>query len=104
MKRTNKNETTTEMETGRIDFVSVDRVRDTKGGVYFTLTLNGVHINGCRIVEGKNGDFISLPQYKGSDGKWYNHVYFKFSEDDSKQIIAMVEAALNGEEVPPFNR
>ena len=64
------------------------------GGVVFDMVVNGVTIYGCRVVEGKNGDFISFPARKGSDGNYYSHAYIKLTEDDTKQIISQVEKAL----------
>lgn len=64
------------------------------GGVVFDMTINGVSIYNCRVVEGKNGDFISFPARKGSDGNYYSHAYIKLTEDDTKQIISQVEKAL----------
>ena len=32
-------------------------------------------VKGCRIVEGKNGPFISYPSRKMENGKYWNHVY-----------------------------
>lgn len=32
-------------------------------------------IKGCRLVEGKNGPFISWPAKKLDSGKYWNHVY-----------------------------
>ena len=29
-------------------------------------------VKGLKIVEGKNGLFVSMPSEKGKDGKWYN--------------------------------
>lgn len=97
MKRTNKsNETTnTTNDPIVISSVSVERVRDTNKGVFFTLVLNGIFIHNCKIVEGKNGDFISFPQYKGSDDKWYSYVWVRLSEADSNHIISLVEDELN---------
>ncbi len=31
-------------------------------------------VNGLRIVEGKDGLFVSMPREEGKDGKWYNTV------------------------------
>ena len=64
------------------------------GGVVFDVIINGVSIYNCRVVEGKNGDFISFPARKGSDGNYYSHAYIKLTEDDTKQIIGQVEKAL----------
>lgn len=81
---------------GVVNDFSVDRVRQTKGGVYFTLILNGVTINNCRVVESKDyGDFISLPSYKSSNGEYYNTVFFKFSKADTENILSLVEKMLN---------
>lgn len=83
---------------GKIESFDVQRVKNTNSGCYFTLVLNGVSINGCTIRETKDEvPFISLPQYKGRDGNWYNVVYFKFSPEDQKQIIDLVSAALEDE-------
>ena len=82
----------------KIESFDVQRVKNTNRGCYFTLVLNGVSINGCTIRETKDEvPFISLPQYKGRDGNWYNVVYFKFSPEDQKQIIDLVSAALEDE-------
>ena len=31
-------------------------------------------IKGVRVVEGKNGLFVSMPRQQGKDGKWYDNV------------------------------
>ena len=82
-----------------IGSVSVEnaRVIEGKNGdvVFFTLELNGVYIYNCRVASGKNGDFISWPQTKGKDGKYYNVVFGKLSDDDQKGILAEVERQIN---------
>lgn len=65
------------------------------GTVFFNLTINDVTIYGCRVVEGKNGDFISFPQKKGNGDKYYNIAYIKLTDDESKAIIAEVEKEVN---------
>lgn len=35
------------------------------------VVINQVLLKGLRIVEGKNGMFITMPQSQGKDGKWY---------------------------------
>ena len=62
--------------------------------VFFDVEINGVTIYGCKVVEGKNGDFISFPSHKGKDGKYYNHAYIKLSDDQTKEIISQVENML----------
>lgn len=94
-KPTTKNETAN----GTVNDVKVTRARTVAGKngtvVYFSLELNGVTINNCRVAEGKNGDFISLPQYRGNDGKYYSHVYFRFAKEDEAAILAEVERLIN---------
>jgi len=36
--------------------------------------LDSLVIKGLRVVEGKDGLFVSLPREAGRDGKWYNTV------------------------------
>ena len=90
---------TNEVQYGTVDEVKVTRARTVEGKngtvVFFTLELNGVSINNCRVAEGKNGDFISLPQYRGNDGKYYSHVFFRFSKEDEAAILAEVERLIN---------
>ena len=69
-----------EQEVLKLDSWNVEKVRvvttkDGKDLVFLTLILNGVAINNCKIVTGKNGDFVSFPQYKGSNDQYYNVVY-----------------------------
>ena len=93
MKKPNE---TTEAEND-IDVMSfeVSGVRQYKNTVFFNLKLNGVQVYGCTVVEGKKGDFISMPSRKGSDGKWYSIVYARISEHDQEIILAEVEKQLN---------
>jgi DNA-binding cell septation regulator SpoVG len=37
-------------------------------------TSDGIIIKGFRIVKGANGNFVSAPQEKGKDGKYYDKV------------------------------
>lgn len=73
------------------------RVIDTQKGdmVLFTLVLNGVKVYSCRVATGKNGDFISMPQTKGSNGQYYNVVYAPLSDEDTKTILDEVQTAIN---------
>lgn len=72
----------------------VDSVRETEYGVYFNLVLfESVIIFGCRIVEGKNGAFISMPSRKSGD-RYYSHVGIKLTEDLTQEILNAVEEKL----------
>ena len=75
--------------------IKVTRAKEFKdGGVVFDVTINDVNIYGCRVVEGKNGDFVSFPSRKGSDDKYYSHAFYKLSEAETKDIISQVEKLL----------
>lgn len=77
----------------------VENVRVVEGSkgdiVFFTLDLNGISIYNCRVATGKDGDFISFPQYKGSDNKWYNSVYAKLSDEHSQEILKSIQDIIN---------
>lgn len=71
-------------------------VQFNNGDVLFDLTIDDFTIYGCRVVEGKNGDFIGLPSRKGKDGKYWGIVYKLFTQDETSLILDMVSAALAG--------
>lgn len=98
MKKNNaKTSTNATIETIKIDSYKVLRAVcvGKNDSVLFDLELNGVRIYGLSVVEGKNGDFISFPQRKGKDGKYYSIAWAKFSDEDSADILAEVEKVLN---------
>lgn len=68
--------------------------------VLFDLTIDDFTIYGCRVVEGKNSDFIGLPARKGKDGKYWGIVYKRFSQDETSLILDMVSAALANQDLP----
>ena len=98
-KKANKKDDNKEREYITVSDYEVKDVRviDTKNGdmVLFTLRLNGVTIYNCRVATGKNGDFISFPQYKGSNGNYYNNVYAPISDEDCKIFLADVQTAID---------
>ena len=89
-----------EQEVLKLDSWNVEKVRvvttkDGKDLVFLTLILNGVAINNCKIVTGKNGDFVSFPQYRGSNDQYYNVVYARLSDEDTKNICALVQEEID---------
>lgn len=78
------------------------RVRTTKNEniVMFDIKINNVKIYGMMlkhvIIEknGKEYDIISFPSYQGSDGKYYNHVYYDLSSTDREMIINQIKSLL----------
>ncbi len=49
-------------------------------------------IKGVRVVEGKNGLFVSMPQEQGKDGNWYDTV-FPLTKEARKQVSEVVLTA-----------
>ena len=87
MKKPEKKSAVTSMEVTRA-------LAFENGGVVFDIIINGVSIYNCRVVEGKNGDFISFPSHKGKDGKYHSHAYIKLTEEDQLDIVSQVEKKL----------
>ncbi len=94
----NAENTGNKRETGALNPVtlSVSHVKAWDSGVTFTLVVDRVSIYGCRIVSGKNGDFISFPSYKGSNGVYYRHAYIDLTDTELMVVFDMVRSALNG--------
>ena len=74
--------------------IEVKNVRELEWGIVFDLMVNGATFYSCRAVEGKNGDFIAFPSYKGKNGKYYTHCYFPLSDEEQESILDLVEQAL----------
>lgn len=92
----NKENSGRKVETRKLDNFKVKAVRMfDNGNVVADIELNGVLVYGVRVVEGKNGDFLSLPQRKGSNDKYYSIVYWPFDEADQKAIISEIERKLS---------
>ena len=83
MKVTTKNEAKNSIE--------VLRAKAFDNAIAFDMTVNGVTIYGCRLVEGKKGQFVSFPQRKDKNGKYWNLAYVKLTEEDTNFIIKLIE-------------
>lgn len=66
--------------------------------IVFTLKCRGFSFYSMRIVERKSDGepFITVPQDKGADGKYYNRYAVYLSEADQKTLIDKVFAIVNG--------
>ena len=64
----------------------------SKTVAYFDMQTNdGIVIKGFRIVNGTNGLFVSSPDEKGKDGKYYESVILPKEMKDQLQQIALEE-------------
>lgn len=57
--------------------------------------LDSLVINGLRIVEGKEGLFVSMPRTEGKDGKWYN-IVLALNREVKDEIERVVLEAYGG--------
>lgn len=86
--------TKTESKTYNHVYAVKRAVQFDDSGVLFDMTIDDFTIYDCRVVEGKNGDFISLPRRKGKDGNYWGIVYKRFTDEETNAILDMVSAAL----------
>lgn len=71
----------------------LENVKETEKAVItpLSLTINGLVIVGCKLIESEKGSFISFPQYLGKDGEYKDLVFFT-SKDDFSDLKELVEA------------
>lgn len=80
----------------------VIKARTTKNEniVMFDMKINDVAIYGMmlkhvvRESDGKEFEIISFPSYQGTNGNYYNHVYYDLSQTDRDLIIGMVKSLI----------
>lgn len=90
----NKEAQAAKEEAAKIYNLEVKRAKEYKNTLFFDVEINGVMIYGCRFIEGKNGDFVSFPSYKGNDGKYYSHCYIKLDEAAISLIDEQIDKLL----------
>lgn len=56
----------------------------------FTLNIRGATFMNLKVIEGKNGMFIAMPQTKGSNGQYYDQYRLYLTEEDTAKIIDAV--------------
>lgn len=63
--------------------VWLENVKETEKAVItpISITINGLVVVGCKLVESSKGAFISFPQYHGKDGDYKSMVFFTKKED-----------------------
>ena len=58
-----------------------------KSVAYFDVDVNGVTIKGCRLVEGENGLFVSLPSIRKEKDGEVDYQQVVYVNDDLKKLI-----------------
>ena len=65
---------------------------DSKTKAFADISIGDFVIKGLRVVEGKKGLFLSMPQEKSKDGKWYNS-FFPVTEEARQSLTETVLTA-----------
>ncbi|MFH1248445.1 MAG: SpoVG family protein [Candidatus Omnitrophota bacterium] len=62
---------------------------DYKIKAFVDISISGFVVRGLRVISGKNGLFLGMPQEKAKDGKWYNAFYplTREARQDLAQIV-----------------
>jgi stage V sporulation protein G len=75
--------------------VRMNLVKNNSGGktaAFFDIqTKDGIIIKGFRVVNGSNGLFVSSPDEKGKDGKYYESVILPKEMKNELKEIALKE-------------
>ena len=58
---------------------------ESKLKAFVDVSIGEFVIKGLRIVQGRDGLYLGMPQDKGRDGRWYNCFYSKTAE--AKQAL-----------------
>lgn len=68
---------------------------DSKVKAFVDVAVGSFVVKGLRVLEGKNGLFVGLPQEKAKDGKWYNSFYPRTKEARAKLTETVLAAYEN---------
>jgi len=84
------------MKTNELNVTAqIKRLYDDGGKVKanLSLTIAGAFvIRGCRLIEGANGLFVSMPSRKNAEGEWYD-LCFPINNETRLNMLATVTAA-----------
>jgi stage V sporulation protein G len=65
---------------------------ESKIKAFADVSIGDFIVKGLKVLDGKNGLFISLPQEKSKDGKWYNTVFPATKEAKKNLSDVVLEA------------
>ena len=65
---------------------------DSKLKAFADVAIGDFIVKGLRVVKGEKGLFISMPQEKAKDGKWYNS-FFPVTKEARESLSEMVLTA-----------
>lgn len=80
-------------ETKQLQVVRLYRFEgDSKVKAFADISVGDFIVKGLKIVQGKKGLFLSMPQERSKDGKWYS-TFFPATKDALKELADLVIAA-----------
>jgi stage V sporulation protein G len=62
---------------------------ESKVKAFADVSIGNFIIKGLKVLDGKNGLFLSMPQEKSKDGKWYDTV-FPVTKEARKSLTDLV--------------
>ena len=62
---------------------------ESKIKAFADVSIGNFIIKGLKVLDGKNGLFLSMPQEKAKDGKWYDTV-FPVTKEARKSLTELV--------------
>jgi stage V sporulation protein G len=65
---------------------------DSKVKAFVDVSIGDFVVKGLRLVQGKKGLFLAMPQEKSKDGKWFNSFYPRTKEAE-QSLAELVLAA-----------
>ncbi len=67
---------------------------DSKVKAFLDVSIGDYLVKGLKLVDGKNGLFVSMPREKGKDGKWYD-TFMPVTKEAGQALSDIVMAAYN---------
>lgn len=102
MSETRRNRRATAEAKKPAEFISDIRVFPVENGkgilANVSVTFGGVFVvTGIKIIDGKKGEFVSMPQYKGEDNEWHDSAFpitKEFRETLAEKVLAAYDDEL----------
>jgi stage V sporulation protein G len=78
---------------GALKVVRMHRLEgESKVKAFADISIGDFVVKGLKVVQGKEGLFLSMPQEKSKDGKWYNS-FFPVTEEAKHSLSQAVLSA-----------
>jgi stage V sporulation protein G len=75
---------------GEMQVVRLCRLEgESKCKAFCDVSIGEFVVKGLRVMQGKDGLFVGMPQEKAKDGKWYN-TFFPATDEAKKNLTDMV--------------